>query len=133
MARPFISGKSFDPVTSGRDRGLGYKYFLACAFKIPLPPVRKEEPPLEDADLRNPEADEVVHVLELVADEEEVAGLHAVTHRVRQKGPEEPEPVGELGRVEESEDKFPDIEALMEGPPLRYLPLQLHLPNYQRI
>ena len=46
IAGPFVSGQCFDPVSSGRDRGRGYRYFLACAFTIPLSP----KPPVAAAD-----------------------------------------------------------------------------------
>ena len=36
IAGPFISGQGFDAVSSGRDSGCGYKYFLACAYSIPV-------------------------------------------------------------------------------------------------
>ena len=35
IAGPFIAGQSFDPVASGRDKGGGYKYFLACSYAVP--------------------------------------------------------------------------------------------------
>ena len=35
VAGPFVSGQSWDVEASGRDRGKGYKYFLACAYAIP--------------------------------------------------------------------------------------------------
>ena len=112
VAGPFVSGRSFDPVSSGRDRGLGYKYFLACAFTVPLPPVRKKEPPSDDVEVRASETEEAAQALEPVGDSEEAVALYAVTRKVRHKGPEAPEPVGEA-----SEDEFPDIEALLGDPP----------------
>ena len=36
IAGPFKAGRSFDATASGRDTGGGYKYFLACAFTVPL-------------------------------------------------------------------------------------------------
>ena len=36
IAGPFKPGRSFDATVSGRDKGGGYKYFLACAFMVPL-------------------------------------------------------------------------------------------------
>ena len=36
IAGPFKPGRCRDPVASGRDKGLGYKYFLATAFTLPL-------------------------------------------------------------------------------------------------
>ncbi|CAE7362962.1 RE2, partial [Symbiodinium necroappetens] len=35
VAGPFVSGQSWDVEASGRDKGKGYKYFLACAYAIP--------------------------------------------------------------------------------------------------
>ena len=35
IAGPLISGRSWDVEASGRDKGGGYKYFLACAYAIP--------------------------------------------------------------------------------------------------
>ena len=35
LAGPFVPGRSFDPVASGRDKGLGYRYLLVCAYTIP--------------------------------------------------------------------------------------------------
>ena len=36
LAGPFVPGRGYDPAASGRDRGLGYRYFLACAFTMPV-------------------------------------------------------------------------------------------------
>ena len=36
VAGPYKPGQSWDPIASGRDKGRGYKYFLASAFTIPL-------------------------------------------------------------------------------------------------
>ena len=36
IAGPFKPGKCWDPVASGRDKGMGYMYFLAAAFTIPI-------------------------------------------------------------------------------------------------
>ena len=67
LAGPFIPGRSYDPAASGRDRGLGYKYFLACAFTVPLkvgewryralvddPPKKAVEPPVVDTETGEP-------------------------------------------------------------------------------
>ena len=45
IAGPFKPGRSFDATVSGRDKGGGYKYFLACAFMVPL--VRASGTPVE--------------------------------------------------------------------------------------
>ena len=96
IAGPFISGRSFDPVSSGRDRGLGYKYFLACAFTIPLQPIPPEEKP--DAEI--PAGDAVALVGAEAPDEpcpavepvlEDEISVEAVRVRVRGKRPEDPE------------------------------------------
>ena len=96
IAGPFISGRSFDPVSSGRDRGLGYKYFLACAFTIPLQPI----PPEEKSDAEIPAGDAVALVGAEAPDEpclvvepvlEDGISVEAVRVRVRGKRPEDPE------------------------------------------
>ena len=43
IAGPFTPGSSFDPGASGRDKGAGYKYFLACAFSLPVYAVEAAE------------------------------------------------------------------------------------------
>ena len=50
VAGPFISGQSWDVEASGRDRGQGYKYFLACTYAIPseFAPVKGEEENYEE-------------------------------------------------------------------------------------
>ena len=49
LAGPFSDGRSFDPISSGRDRGRGYKYFVAAAYSIPLnPELRPVLHPPED-------------------------------------------------------------------------------------
>ena len=35
VAGPLISGLSWNVESSGRDRGKGYRYFLACAYTVP--------------------------------------------------------------------------------------------------
>ena len=37
LAGPFSPGLGYDTTASGRDRHQGYRYFLACAFTIPVP------------------------------------------------------------------------------------------------
>ena len=66
IAGPFIAGRSFDPVSSGRDKGQGYRYFLACAYSMPLPPtfVLGSKDPPKDGECSEPEED--VHPLEVV-------------------------------------------------------------------
>ncbi|CAE7493604.1 RE2 [Symbiodinium natans] len=49
IAGPFKDGRSFDPIASGRDRGRGYKYFIAAAYSIPLSPeLRPDLSPPDD-------------------------------------------------------------------------------------
>ena len=35
IAGPFVSGQAYNVEASGRDKGTGYKYFLACAYTVP--------------------------------------------------------------------------------------------------
>ena len=108
LAGPFVPGRAFDPIASGRDRGWGYKYFLACAFSVPSAapldsdvamPAPEEEPfeseclePVEAADVlssrdRGPE--------DGVSDDGAGVAFHLdkVTTRVRGKRPEDPDPL----------------------------------------
>ena len=50
IAGPFKPGRCWDPTASGRDRGLGYRYFLATAFTFPLekPVDASGEGPMDD-------------------------------------------------------------------------------------
>ncbi|CAE7781653.1 RE1 [Symbiodinium sp. CCMP2592] len=55
IAGPFKEGRSFDPISSGRDRGRGYKYFIAAAYSVPLnPELRPVLHPSEDLDEYSP-------------------------------------------------------------------------------
>ena len=53
LAGPYVSGHSFDATASGRDRGTGYKYFVACAFTVPLEPSPECAKPLSDPDIHD--------------------------------------------------------------------------------
>ena len=114
IAGPFKPGRCWDPVASGRDKGLGYKYFLAAAFTIPLNSKKKELPPAEGqlptaepmqrleppASEVGPVGDEVElpDMVDLFGEEDEAAlelvapgvdgALRVVSHRFRSKGPE---------------------------------------------
>ena len=57
LAGPFVPGKCFDPVASGRDKGLNYRHFLACAFTVPLP-ERKLDSGLPGGDMPDTEVPE---------------------------------------------------------------------------
>ena len=125
IAGPFKPGRFWDPVASGRDKGLGYRYFLAAAFTIPLkfgeesPKGATEEPiaeirpdssePPEVLVLERPEGPmdgDIPSMEELFGDDGEVdpvgaapgseTVLRAVSHRFRVKKPEPEEALEEL-------------------------------------
>ena len=48
LAGPFLPGRSYDPAASGRDRGLGYRYFLACAFTMPIKALPQASPKTDE-------------------------------------------------------------------------------------
>ena len=87
-------------MASGRDQGGGYRYFLACAYAVPVgyaplePEATTREEDTSRSDVGKPEAVEIpLSVPELSELECEADGeaLRAVTHRVRGKRPEEGE------------------------------------------
>ena len=102
LAGPFVAGRSYDPAASGRDRGGNYRYFLACAFAVPiLPPSvspQVEGPASDPPDAPIPAAPPELELLSdegLAIGEEAVddgAGigpwLDKVTFRIRGKRPE---------------------------------------------
>ena len=120
IAGPFVPGQGFDAVSSGRDLGHGYKYFLACAYSIPISlnarpsspckkPPDSEEPqgsqdcvvPEEslDAFLKDdmdqthglePLSSELLDDVSMYSPDELPASMSKVTHRYRVKGPESP-------------------------------------------
>ena len=132
IAGPFLPGRSFDPGASGRDKGLNYRYFLACAFTVSLLPrvsgplegeAREEtgEPPSSAGpDLAEVPGEllPVEPVLKDLPSMEELFGVAAVRFRMRSKGPEGseevPRPPLELG-PEPSED--PPLPPPVEEPP----------------
>ena len=117
LAGPFVSGQSWDVEASGRDRGKGYKYFLACAYAVPekyMPVVPAED---DTGEYAPSECGELLPVSPNEADTSALdqfqgedifgdlwdlpePGLHAVTHRVKGKRPESG--TGELGPEAES-------------------------------
>ena len=121
IAGPFKAGRSFDATASGRDKGRGYKYFLACAFTVPLRaantvqeepsgevPLLKSDPVLPDmAELFPADGEDEVQ-LEPVAE----ATGKVVRFRARSKRPEEPEEVP----VSDSEGD-PPLPPPAEAPP----------------
>ena len=89
LAGPFLPGCSFDPVASGRDRGLGYRCFVACAFTIPLAGKVSDRALTEADEERAASSAEPPPEVELV--EEGGPGVSAVRFRFRSKGPESPD------------------------------------------
>ena len=110
LAGPFVDGRSFDPVASGRDKGRGYRFFLACAFTVPVSGVPGVE---ERSDIRlegDEVSDEPPMLVEASGDAGDFgAGVSKVTHRVVGK---RPEPSGPDDGVR-CPDAFP-----LEAPPL---------------
>ena len=110
LAGPYVLGQGYDPVASGRDKGHGYRYFLACAFTLPLwggteapvtgtgPSPGHETDPVErgDGSFEEPSlAPDIPRMEDLFPPELEPLSVvqsavseKAVTHRVRFKRPE---------------------------------------------
>ncbi|CAE7887157.1 GIP, partial [Symbiodinium necroappetens] len=136
LAGPFISGQSWDVEASGRDRGKGYKYFLACAYAVPdkyvpAAPVEDdtaEYAPSECGELLSVPPDEAGLSAPVGAPEDDlfgdlwelpVPGLNAVTHRVKGKKPESG--AGALGSAELPDARSPAKSGGVAGvvhPPL---------------
>ena len=132
ISGPFIPGQSYDVEASGRDRGSGYKYFLAGAYSVP----RKYTP--ERAELLSMDEYEPSECAELLP-EESAAGVElesidalfqlpdrpegsdavvrAVAHRVRSKRPEVADPLVEQDPEEEAPAAL--YRTLFLGIPLR--------------
>ena len=106
LAGPFVPGRAFDPIASGRDRGQGYKYFLACAFTMPVTASAASEAagPASGAEMLEPEGLEPVDSIDVSAPvdggpadatSDDGAGvafhLDKVTTRVKGKRPEDPD------------------------------------------
>ena len=60
VAGPLVSGQSWDVEASGRDRGLGYRYFLAFAYTIPSTFVPETEEQDGDAEYEPSECGQMV-------------------------------------------------------------------------
>ncbi|CAE7537698.1 RE1 [Symbiodinium sp. CCMP2592] len=125
IAGPFVPGVSFDPVASGRDKGGGYRYFLACSYAVPgnyRPLVSVDKPEGEDKEHEvSRDAAEPELFPELFGELESGVDLKAVTHRVKGKRPED-DPVGAgVGPIvlEESESAPATNTTLFLGVPLR--------------
>ena len=104
IAGPFKNGRSYDPTASGRDRGGGYRYFLAFAFTVPIFPVGAgvgliEDPARMASVYLDPEGSDGVGDEDLpgllpvfsLGSESGLKGapvVDKVTHRIRAKGPE---------------------------------------------
>ena len=112
IAGPFKPGQCWDPVASGRDRGLGYKYFLAQeAAGLELPAMHdlfgEAEPALR---LMHPGPEPALKVVE---------------HRFKEKGPEPegPKPAGQDPPLpppaEEPPDSHVQTRTLFLAVPLR--------------
>ena len=138
IAGPFVPGQAFNPEVSGRDKGKGYRYFLACAYAVPdgfYPespdsPMTEKNPgsdPLEGKGSK--EAGDVGKAGEDLfpelweSDEEQgaEAEVKAVNVRVRTKRPEDPDPLpGEVKDSERGEDeRIRKFRTLFLGIPLR--------------
>ena len=98
IAGPFIPGRAYNVEASGRDKGEGYRYFLACAYTVPegYSPVvatkkdweNEDYAPSEDECVGEPEPS--VLFPELWDSEGDLEyGMKAVTHRVRSKRSED--------------------------------------------
>ena len=128
LAGPFVAGQGYDPVASGRDKGQGYKYFLACAYTLPIPSseIDASDKPHslgKDGDIKCEGDEQVIEPVlapdipemeELFPpDEDDVMGK-AVTHRLRSKRSEHAPP-GEPPKKEPLED--PPLPPPKEPPP----------------
>ena len=80
------AGRTFDAAASGRDKGRGYKYFLACAFTIPF--LRGKE---LDSDGKPDSSDPFGPKLDLPEMAELFPDIDEGAFRARKKRPEEPD------------------------------------------
>ena len=146
IAGPFKPGRSWDPTASGRDRGLGYKYFLASAFSIPLAPTSEDKaggpgteakPGVEPGDA--PDEMYLPDMAELFGDDDEpelvsagVEGpsLKVVERRFRHKLPE-PEGPGRAHTTGEPTEPppLPPPSKAPAGPVVRTRTLFLAVPS----
>ena len=140
IAGPLLEGTSYDPEASGRDKGGGYKYFLACSYavpkgyEVPSEPVAPVKAP-EDGDYVPPEhlpeegmeaSGELFPELFLSELEGGIEAVKVVSHRLKGKQSEPavcdeaPGGVGVEGGVGEMpvEPKYKNL-TLFVGMPLR--------------
>ena len=138
IAGPLIPGQSWDAEASGRDKGGGYRYFLACAYTIPggfAPAVsekRKDDDPEEfvecghlvrekgDGDpggvgsIPLDPGDDLLRELDEIPLSLDEARVQVVTRRARSKRPEE-EDLGEVADDSATKGR----RTLFVGVPLR--------------
>ena len=146
LAGPFLPGKCFDPVASGRDKGLGYRYFLACAFSVPISPKsvveatspgkdQEPSPKLEpESSASSPDGLEESAVIPPQPEEEVDEGMgnlweamdRAVRYRARAKRPEKPDELS--GEGVERVDGDPPLPPPSEPPPVKTRTLCLGIP-----
>ncbi|CAE6948457.1 GIP [Symbiodinium sp. CCMP2592] len=139
IAGPFVPGQAFNPEVSGRDKGKGYRYFLACAYTIPDSYCPEGLEVKGDAERVAPAEDDASHSAGATGIGEfedlfpelwdlpevgttSVEGVKAVRFRVKEKRPEDEDPL-----VEEPADSSSPVVAepkfktrtLFLGTPLR--------------
>ena len=159
LVGPYPPGQGYDTTASGRDRHHGYRYFLACAFTIPMPPygvLPPESAPMavpsgspvpateqEDlfkevfgSDFENEDA--LADMLEPLGEEASVSGFALcfakVTHRVSKKGPESPSELHEPPPLPPpSKDPSVRTRMLTLGAPLRSKKIREVLPAIQGV
>ena len=159
LAGPYPPGQGYDTTASGRDRHHGYRYFLACAFTIPMPPYGvlppesaptavpsgSPAPATEQEDLFKEvfgsdfeNEDALADMLEPLGEEASVSGLAVgvgkVTRRVSKKGPESPsEPPEPPPLPPPSKDPSVRTRMLTLGVPLRSKKIREVLPAIQGV
>ena len=135
LAGPFLDGLGYDPEASGRDRGKGYRYFLACSYTVPerygplLPkdadcPEYAPSEPGEVIEEEPKDIEDLVLFGDLEALPETVGDsrilVKVVDRRVRGKKPESSPVEVELPQEEDSEvPKAVGTRTLFLGTPLR--------------
>ena len=105
IAGPFVSGQAYNVEASGRDKGTGYKYFLACAYTVPEGYSSRVDqvPDWKNDEYAPSESEPDVKAKETPAQPKELfpelwepwegsgeggLGVKVVTHRVKKKEPE---------------------------------------------
>ena len=133
IAGPFVPGQAFNPEVSGRDKGGGYRYFLACAYSVPdkySPSGTGEESTDATRAAETKDAAGVGQIDDLFPELWELSddsplsdgGAKAVHVRIRGKRPEDEDPIScdpedpALSEGKESKVKF---RTLFLGVPLR--------------